>query len=516
MKCFLGIDAGTSGIKAIVMNESGDICGNGYREYDVYSPRPGWFEQNPEKWWNACVDAIGEAVREYGNGKDIVGIGFSGQMQGCVLLDKEGRPLNNCLIWMDQRSIKECEEINSSMAESEMLSEAGMQCLPSFWAPKLLWIKKHHPDIYEKIYKVIFPKDYLRYKMTGEIASEVSDASCSFLIDIKNRKWSDKLLSTTGISRDILVDKLLESQEIAGRLTKNIADTWGMCEGIPVIAGGGDQTAGGVGSGVIEAGSIAATIGTSGVVFGCSDNPFIDSKKQAIYSLCHSVPNKYAFLGCTLGAGSSFKWVRDTFFVKEKNELAKQGIDIYDYMTKLAAENQAGCEGLIFLPYLNGESTPHVDPNARGTFFGLSARHDIGAICRSVMEGVTYSLRDSIEILRDTGISIDKVNVMGGGAKSALWRQIQANIYNAQVVRMNMEEGPAAGAALLAAVGAGVFKDLKEACDAVLKVKDITEPVQKDVEIYDEFYQCYRSLYSLLKEEFTVQAMRVEKIMNKN
>lgn len=509
MSCFLGIDAGTSGIKAIVLDDTGKILGIGYRECNVITPKPGWVEEDPLEWWEACRGAVAEAVLRSARGGDIRSIGFSGQMQGSTLLDANGALVDRCIIWMDQRASAQADRLNSMMDPKEILDEAANYCLPSFWAPKLLWLKENKPDVYAKTRKVLFTKDYLRYRMTGEIATEVSDASCSFLLDMKNRRWSEKLFALTGLPRDIVPERLLESQEVAGYLNADLAKEWGLNSGIPVVAGGGDQPAGGVGNGVVRTGTIAATIGTSGVVFGCCDTPFIDEQHRAMYSLCHSVPGKYCFLGCTLGAGGSFKWMRDTFFSAQKEALAAAGKDVYDFMTELAAGVSPGSEGLVFLPYLNGESTPHVDPDARGVFFGLSLRHGIGAMCRSVMEGVTYSLRDTIEILRSFGLTINEVRAMGGGAKSALWRQMQADIFNASVVTMNVEEGPAAGAAIMAAVGIGYFKSIEEACDVIVKPVSTTEPIAANVAIYDEFYQTYRSLYPSLKQDFANQAKRV-------
>ncbi|MEI6100499.1 MAG: xylulokinase [Eubacteriales bacterium] len=413
MNCLLGIDAGTSGIKAIVLDETGKIHGTGYRECNLITPRPGWVEENPLEWWNACVSAVTQAIKVSGCGREIVSIGISGQMQGSTLLGADGEPVDNCIIWMDQRAAAQAEMLNNRMEPKEILNETANYCLPSYWAPKLLWIKESKPYIYEKIKKVLFPKDYLRYCMTGEIATEVSDASCSFLLDIKHRRWSDKMFNATGLPRDLVPERLLESQEIAGYLKTGLAAEWNLKPGIPVVAGCGDQQAGGVGSGVVRAGIISATIGTSGVVFGCCETPFIDEQRRAMYSQCHAVPGKYNFLGCTLGAGGSFKWMRDTFFAAQKENLNAMNKNVYDHMTTLAALVSPGSEGLIFLPYLNGESTPHVNPDARGVFFGLSLRHDLGALCRSVMEGVTYSLRDTIEILRTFGLEINDVRIMG-------------------------------------------------------------------------------------------------------
>lgn len=354
-------------------------------------------------------------------------------MQGSVLLRRDNTVADTCMIWMDQRSCGEAEELNARLTPEETMRYAANYCLPSFWAAKLLWLRRHQPEVFDSIRKVLFPKDYLRWKMTGEIASEVSDASCTWLLDLPSRQWSDRLFRTAGLSRELVPERLLESQDVAGYLLPDVAERWGLRPGIPVAAGAGDQEAGGVGMGVTRPGTICSTIGTSGVVFGCSAAPFIDPESHGMYSQCHAVPGQYSFLGCTLGAGGSFKWMRDTFFAQQKEALAARGESIYDYMTGLAAEQQPGCGGLVFLPYLGGEGTPYVDPNARGVFFGLSYQSDLGALCRAVMEGVTFSLRDTVEIIRAAGVEISQIRVAGGGAKSALWRQMQADIFGQSV-----------------------------------------------------------------------------------
>lgn len=511
MKYLLGIDAGTSGIKAVVINTSGEICGSGYCECNITTPKPGWVEQNPAEWWDACDQAVQQAVTVSGKGKDIGAIGFSGQMQGSVLLDKDGNAMDRCMIWMDQRAHAEADELNQRLTRDEIMSTTASFCLPSYWAAKLLWLRKHRADVFDRVAKVIFPKDYLRYRMTGEIATEVSDASCSWFLDLKQRAWSDKMFEVAGLPKFLVPERLLESQDVAGYLRKSVADRWGMQEGIPVVAGAGDQSAGGVGMGAVKPGNICCTIGTSGVVYGCSDAPFVDPEPHGMYSQCHAVPEQYCFLGCTLGAGGSFKWMRDSFFADKKLQLAEEGNDVYNYMTELASKVQPGCEGLVFLPYLAGEGTPHVDANARGVFFGLSYRSDLGAMCRAVMEGVTFSLRDTIEICRSTGIVIQDVRASGGGAKSALWRQIQADVYNADVYTMNVDEAPAAGAAILAGVGAGYFKNVEEGCAAIAKVSSVTHPIAKNVAMYEDYYQIYRHLYRSLRSDFQEQAKIVEK-----
>lgn len=512
MAYFMGIDSGTSGIKAIVMDESGRVLGSGYHECDLITPRPNFVEQDPMDWWKACSFAAKKAAAVSGVGMEISAIGFSGQMQGVTPMGKDMKPVDNCLIWMDQRANAESDELNSRLPAEEFLSITASYCQPSYWAPKLLWLQRNKPEVYEKIDKILFTKDFLRYMMTGEIATEVSDASCTWLIDIGKRTWSDRMFEVCGIPRSIVPERMLESQDVAGYLKADVAAEWGMKAGIPVVAGGGDQTAGGVGSGVVRPGVLAATIGTSGVVFGCCDTPFIDKVQHGMYSLCHSVPGMYSFLGCTLGAGGSFKWMRDTLFAEKKDIFAQQGKDIYDYMTSLAAQEAPGCEGVCFLPYLAGEGTPICDPNSRGVFFGLSYRSNVGTMCRAVMEGVTFSLRDTMEILRESnGLQITEVRAMGGGAKSALWRQIQADVYNARVITMNMDEGPAAGAAIMAAAGSGFFKNIQEGCDTVLKVATVTEPIEKNVAMYNDYYKTYHALYGDLKERFSSQAEVVSK-----
>ena len=422
----LGIDAGTSGVKAIVMDTAGVICGSGYQECDVITPRPSWAEQRPADWWAACDGAVRQAVAVSGVGRRIAGIGLSGQMQGSVLLRRNGTVADTCMIWMDQRSCGEAEELNARLTPEETMRYAANYCLPSFWAAKLLWLRRHQPEVFDSIRKVLFPKDYLRWKMTGEIASEVSDASCTWLLDLPSRQWSDRLFRTAGLSRELVPERLLESQDVAGCLLPDVAERWGLRPGIPVAAGAGDQEAG--------------------------------------------------------------------------------GESIYDYMTGLAAEQQPGCGGLVFLPYLGGEGTPYVDPNARGVFFGLSYQSDLGALCRAVMEGVTFSLRDTVEIIRAAGVEISQIRVAGGGAKSALWRQMQADIFGQSVCMTNVDEAPAAGAAILAGVAAGLFPSADQACQAMVQLVSTTEPIAAHTAVYNEYYQTYRGLYQSLRQDFARQA----------
>lgn len=506
MKHFIGIDAGTSGIKAVVFNDQGLACGSGYHECNVLTPRPGWAEQDPVVLWDACSAAVQMAISRCRERIEVAGIGFSGQMQGCLLVDRDIRPIGNCIIWLDQRARKEVQEISGILPAEEAVRLTGNFCLNSFWVPKLLWLRKNRPEDYERAYKVLFVKDYLRYCMTGELATEVSDASLSFMMDVKTRRWSYPVFDALKIPRSLAPDTLAESYEVVGYLKKSLAEAWGIREGVPVVAGAGDQPAGGVGTGIIRPGVLGSTIGTSGVIFGCTASPFLDPKDRAMMSMAHSVENRWCFLGLVLSAGGAFKWLRDTLFAQQKALCAGQGTDVYDTMTAVAAQARPGCEGLMFLPYLNGEKTPISDENARGVFFGLSYRHGMNEICRSVMEGVTFAMRDSVEICREMGHPVTEIRANGGGARSELWLQMQADIYKTNVVTMNMKEGPAAGAAILAAVGAGHFRHVEEGCDTWLKVTGTYEPHVETTRIYDEYYAAYKELYPALKANFARQA----------
>ena len=509
MNYFLGIDAGTSGIKAIVLDEKGSVCGSGYYECDIISPRPGWVEQNADDWWAACSKAIQKAVSTSGHGKDVSAISLSGQMQGCLPLGADLKPVRNCIIWLDQRATKQTEEIRALVGDEYSLRTTGNYCLNSFWAPKLLWIRENEPKLFDSIHHVLFAKDYLRFMLTGELATEVSDASCSFLLDINKRAWSADMIAKLGIPADIVPKRLVESCEIVGYLKPELAQEWGMRSNVAVVAGGGDQPMAGIGLGIVEEGRIGATIGTSGVVFGCADKPFIDKQDRATLSLVHAVPDKWCYLGLVLSAGASFKWLRDTVFLEKKLEMAKAGEDVYNYMTSLAAKAPVGSEGLLYLPYLNGEKTPINNPDARGVFFGLSVRHGLNEICRSIMEGITFSMRDSIEICREFS-PVQEVCANGGGAKSALWRQIQADIYNANILSLNVDEGGVAGAAILAGYGTGYFSSIKEGCDSMLRVTSVTEPIAENVKRYDEYYHQAKALYASVKDNFSSLARLVE------
>jgi xylulokinase len=354
-------------------------------------------------------------------------------MLGSTLLDKDNNLLGKCIIWLDQRAVEEVEWIKEKAGMDLLLEKTSNIPLTGYWAPKLMWIKRHQPEVFEKIAQVLFPKDYLKFMLTGEISLEVTDASGSYLFDVANRKWSEEMFEICELPRHIVSDNVIESQEVAGFLKADVAEELGLKAKIPVVGGAGDQPACGLGSGIYKEGIVSATIGTSGVVYAATNKPIPDVKQAAALSYCHSVPDTWCLLGCTLAAGGSFKWLRDTLFANERDMMKQEGKDVYMLMTDIASKAHIGSEGLVFLPYLNGERTPYPDPYAKGVFFGLSYRHGLNEISRSVMEGVTFGLRDTIELLRDANVSVSEVRASGGGAKSSLWLQIQADIYNANI-----------------------------------------------------------------------------------
>lgn len=500
MEGYLGIDLGTSCIKTVFLEKDGEILAEGSSDLAVHYPKSGYAEQNPADWWSGTQNAIQNMKKKCPQAK-IKGIGISGQMLGSVLLDKDGMLLDECIIWQDQRADQENEWIKERLGLEYILDETANYPLVSYWAPKLLWLKGHKLEIYQKTAHVLFPKDYLKYKLTGNYDIDVTDASGTMLFDTKNRCWNVGLFDKLGIKRDLVPESASESTDVIGYVTEEAADFLGIPKGIPVVAGGGDQMCGAVGLGVVEEGVVASTIGTSGCVFSYSKDCPIDRKMRAMLSYCHSVPGSYCVYGCTLSAGGSFSWLRDTLFEGKKTA--------YEEMTKLAEKAAPGSEGLLFLPYLNGERTPHPDPDARGIFFGLSVRQGKAEIVRSVMEGVTYSLRDIIEIMREEGIAVREVRAAGGGASSRLWLQMQADIFHARVAVTNVKEAPATGAAMLAAAAGGAFQNLKEAAKTVVKVKAVQEPDAGRMVCYDSFYESYVKLYDTVCSLYKIHAPKV-------
>lgn len=510
----LGIDIGTSGTKTVLFSAyNGEVVASSSAEYALYQPQIGWVEQEPDDWWRATVKTIKEVLdKSRINAETVKGIGLTGQMHGMVLLDRQGNVLRPSIIWCDQRTSKECREITSKVGEEELIKITANPALTNFTATKVLWIKEHEPEIFEKIHKILLPKDFIRFKLTGEFATEVSDASGTQFLDVPKRKWSKFVLEKLDIPYEWMPE-LYESQEVSGYVTQDVAKLTGLKRGIPVVGGAGDQAAGAIGNGIVKPGIVSSTIGTSGVVFAYTDELSIDPKGR-VHTFCHAIPDAWHVMGVTQGAGLSLQWFRNNFAGSER-ELAKfLNVDPYVLMTKQADKSNSGCNGLIYLPYLMGERSPHLDPYARGVFFGISAKHTRNDMIRSVMEGVAYSLRDSLEIIKEMGIDISHIRASGGGARSSLWRQIQADIFNTPIHTISVEEGPALGAALLAGVGTNIYNSVPQACEAVIDIENTIEPVEKNVITYNKYYKVYKDLYNSLKKNY-LQVAEIEKSLSK-
>lgn len=500
MPLFLGIDVGTTSTRVLAINEKGEIKASVSKEYPMLTPQPGWAEQDPEDWWRATVEGIREAISKGMDPQEVKGIGLSGQMHGSVFLDKDGKVIRPAILWCDQRTAEQCEWITEKIGKDKVVQYTCNPVLTGFTAPKIIWLRDKEPSNFEKLAKVLLPKDYIRYRLTGEYASEVSDASGTSLFDVKNRRWSKEMVEGMGLSMDIL-PTVAESPEITGHLSKIASEETGLPEGIPVVGGGGDQAAGGVGAGVVEKGKIFVSLGTSGVVFAFTEEPVID-KGLRLHTFCHAVPGKWHVMGVMLSAGGSYRWFRDALGEPERTVAKMIGVDEYELINKEAEKAPPGCEGLIFLPYLTGERTPHADPYARGVFFGLTYRCTKGYLARAVMEGVSFGLRDSYEIMKEMNIPVEEIRMIGGGARSPLWRRITASIFNMPNYTLNLEEGPSFGVALLASVGVGFYSSVEEACKATIFLKERTEPVKEEVEVYDKLYKVYGELYVSLKGHF--------------
>ncbi len=504
MSLLCGIDIGTSATKVLLCRPNGKVLATASVEYPVYTPKPGWSEQEPGDWWKATVKGIAVACKKAKVKPSVItGIGLSGQMHGSVFVDNAGKSLRRALLWNDQRTAAECAEIEERAGGRQALIEmVSNVALTGFTAPKILWVRKNDPKTYEKTFKVLLPKDYIRLKLTGEYASEVSDAAGTLLLDIQKRSWHLGLLEKLGIDKELMAP-VYESPEVSGKVTASVAKLTGLAEGTPVVGGAGDQPAGAVGNGIVMSGVVSATMGTSGVVFAHSDSP-VPNADGNLQSFCHAVPGKWCVFGCMLSAGGSFQWLRNTLFGKEIGKLRRGKKDpgqLYPAMIEEAAEAPAGCEGLVFLPYLTGERCPYPDPQARGAWVGLTVRHGRAHLMRAVLEGITFGMRDQIEIMRSRGVEISQVRASGGGAASKFWRQMQADMYEANVVTINTREGGALGVALLAAVGTGEYASVPEACRAAIRVTETLKP-GKAAGVYDRLYPTYRSLYQSLRPEF--------------
>ncbi|MFM7168293.1 MAG: xylulokinase [Planctomycetaceae bacterium] len=508
MPVYLGVDIGTSGTKTLAMREDGEILGSAMAEYPLSNPKPGWSEQSPADWWQAVVDSVRKVLRQAKlKPADIGGIGLSGQMHGSVFLDRKHQVIRPALLWNDQRTVAECAEIESRAGgRAELIRMVANPALTGFTAPKILWLRNHEKRNFDRTVQVLLPKDYVRFCLTGEFATEVSDASGTLLLDVVHRCWSTELLQKLDLSSSLL-PKVYESEDVTGVLTESAAKQLGLRAGIPVVGGGGDQAASAIGNGIVGRGVVSATMGTSGVVFAHSDEVQVDPEGR-LHTFCHAVRGKWHVMGCVLSAGGSLQWFRNQLCQDEVQRAKKQKIDPYELITGEAATAPAGSEGLFFLPYLTGERTPHADPHARGSWIGLSLRHSKSHLARAVMEGATYAMRDSLEIAKGMNIPVQEIRLSGGGARSPFWRQMQADIYGQQVVTINASEGPAYGVALLAAAGTGAYKSVEEACRATISVVTRTKPKAAALKTYNAAFPVYQQLYRSLKSDFAaIQAL---------
>lgn len=497
-RCLIGLDVGTSGTKAVLIDESGTVKGSATAAYPLYTPQPLWAEQDPADWWRAACEVIRTLFEQTGvQPSAIAGIGLSGQMHGSVFLDESHQVIRPALLWCDQRTAGECEWITETVGRERVLQLTLNPVLTGFTAGKIIWLRNHEPQHYERVRKILLPKDYIRFRLTGEFATEVSDASGTALFNVRQRDWAYEMLDMLNLPNGWF-PQVYESPEITGRISEEAAGQTGLAAGTPVAGGGGDQAAGAVGTGIVESGIVSSSLGTSGVVFAYLDEPAVDPEYRT-HTFCHAVPGKWHVMGVMLMAGGSLHWYRDTLAEQEKQAAQAQGIDAYDLIIRQAMQVSPGCDGLTFLPYLSGERTPYPDPYARGVFFGLTLSHTRAHLARAVLEGVAFGIRDSFEILHAMGVKVREVRATGGGARSPEWRQMMADVTGHPHATLNAEEGPAYGATLLAGVGTGVWSSVPEACRAVLQIQSRTQPDPAQAARYAPPYQTYRALYPAVR-----------------
>ncbi|MEO5886148.1 MAG: xylulokinase [Anaerolineales bacterium] len=489
---FLGIDVSTTASKALLIDERGDMVAVASSPHTLQTPRPLWSEQEPREWWKAVAISIRSVLEKAGiSGERIAAVGLTGQMHGLVLLDETGNVLRPAILWNDQRTQSQCHEIHQIIGREKFIQITGNVALTGFTAPKILWVKENEPEVYAKAKHVLLPKDYIRYKLTGEYAMDKADGAGTVLFDLKSRNWCDEVLGALDIP-SAWMPQTFEGTEFTGHVTDEAASITGLKVGTPVAAGGGDQAASAVGVGAVEPGVVALTVGTSGVVFATTPSALIEPDGR-LHAFCHAVPNMWHFMGVMLSAAGSLQWYRDTLAPEMS----------FDDLLKEAESIPAGSEGLQFLPYLSGERTPHPDPLARGGFIGLTLRHSRAHMTRAVLEGVAFGLKDSFTLIQNAGLgAITQVRASGGGTKSVLWRQILASVLEAELVTVNTTEGAAYGAALLAGVGAGAWTDVQAGCKAVIKITGTTQSNPQEIERYRKAYSIYQNLYPVLKPSF--------------
>jgi xylulokinase len=492
LSLYLGIDISTTATKALLIDEHGEVKAVASSPHTLQTPHPLWSEQDPREWWIAAAESIRSVLEKAGVGGDsVAALGLTGQMHGLVLLDGSGNILRPAILWNDQRTQRQCEEIHQQIGKERFIQITGNVALPGFTAPKVLWVRENEPDVYAKVKHILLPKDYIRYKLTGEYAIDKADGSGTVLFDIRRREWSHEVLDTLGINESWM-PPTFEGPEFTGVVNSEAALQMGLKVGTPVAAGGGDQAAQAVGVGAVEPGVVALTVGTSGVVFAPTSSTLIEPAGR-LHAFCHAVPGMWHFMGVMLSAAGSLQWYRDTLAPTLS----------FDDLMKEAQTVAPGSEGLHFLPYLSGERTPHPDPLARGAFIGLTLRHNRAHMTRAVLEGVSFGLKDSFTLIQNTGLGkITQVRASGGGTKSALWRQILASVLEADLVTVNLTEGAAYGAALLAGVGAGDWPDVISACKTCVKITGDVQPDLVQVDVYRKGYSLYQELYPALKSSF--------------
>lgn len=491
MPYLMGLDISTTGAKALIIDETGKVIASQNSPQPISQPKPLWSEQHPQDWWDGIAASI-RAALETANlkGEQIAAIGLTGQMHGLTMLNAQGNVLRPAMLWNDQRTQKQCDEITEKIGFSRLIELTGNRALTGFTAPKILWVRENEPDVYNQTAHILLPKDYIRFRLTGDYASEVSDSAGTSLFNVAQRTWSDEVVEALGIPHEWL-PKIYEGTEQTGVVSTEAAQLTGLKAGTPVIGGGGDQAAGAVGMGAVEPRIIGVTVGTSGVVFAPLAQ-YAYEPEGRLHAFCHAVPGQWHFMGVMLSAAGCLQWYRDTLAVDTG----------FDKLLAEAVNVPAGSEGLYFMPYLTGERTPHPDPLARGAFIGLTTRHTRGHMTRAVLEGVAYGLKDSFTLIANAGIPDNlEVRISGGGAKSPVWQQIIADIFNAPLVNVNTTEGAAFGAALLAAVGAGVYGDVASACQHTIETGDVVQP-GADASVYTDRYATYQSLYPTLKATF--------------
>lgn len=496
---YLGIDVGTGGTRALVIDSSGNVTASASSEHqDFASPKPGWAEQDPRDWWRACGTAVRQALQSAKlEAKEISCIGFSGQMHGAVLLDSCDEVVRPALIWCDQRSDPQSRELEQMFGRDRLIRLTCNPPLTNFTLTKFLWVRENEPQNWARVAHVMLPKDYVRFRLTGERAIDMADASGTLLLDVTNRRWSAEVLNKTGI-KESLLPALFESPQVCGKVSAAGAEATGLKAGTPVVAGAGDQAAGAVGMGIARAGAVSATIGTSGVVFASTDRPAMDPQGR-LHTFCHAIPGRWHVMGVTQAAGLSLRWYRDHFGGASPGVQKKDGRDPYDVFSEEASRAPAASEGAFWVPYLMGERTPHLDPKARAALIGLTASHTRAHVIRAIMEGVAFSLKDTFSIFDEMKIPVTSIRLGGGGARSPLWRQIQADVYGREVEIVAAEEGAAYGAAILAGVGAGAWSSVEQACDAVVRVAKRIQPNPQDSATMQRAYTIYRKIYGALK-----------------